>query len=158
MSGQVSDTNYHRGIDDSTLVLAAQGGNQGALDGLLRAHYDRVYAVCRRLAGNDADAADATQESLLAIVRGLDRFDGRAKFSTWAYRVATNACLDELRRRCRRPTPGLPEYETAEQDPRSDAPDIADGLADRIVLDSALAKLPVEFRAPVVLRDQLGMD
>jgi RNA polymerase sigma-70 factor, ECF subfamily len=158
MSGQVSDTNYHRGIDDSTLVVAAQGGDQGALDTLLRAHYDRVYGVCRRLAGNDADAADATQEALMAIVRGLDRFDGRAKFSTWAYRVATNACLDELRRRGRRPTPGLPEYETAEQDPRSDAPDIADGLADRIVLDSALAELPVEFRAPVVLRDQLGMD
>jgi len=67
MSGQVSDTNYHRGIDDSTLVLAAQGGNQGALDGLLRAHCDCVYGVCRRLAGNDADAADATQEALLAI-------------------------------------------------------------------------------------------
>ena len=82
MSGQVSDTNYHRGIDDSTLVVAAQGGDQGALDTLLRAHYDRVYGVCRRLAGNDADAADATQEALMAIVRGLDRFDGRAKFST----------------------------------------------------------------------------
>ena len=42
-----------------------------------------MYAVCRRMAGNDADALDATQEALIAIVRGLPRFDGRAAFSTW---------------------------------------------------------------------------
>ena len=98
--------------DDSRLVEAAQQGDPAALNQLLHRHNDRVYANCRRLAGNDADAADATQEAVLAIVRGLERFDGRAKFSTWSYRVATNACLDELRRRGRRPTPGLPEHET----------------------------------------------
>jgi RNA polymerase sigma-70 factor, ECF subfamily len=58
------------------------------------------------MAGNDADAHDALQEALIAITRGLRRFDGRAAFGTWAYRVATNACLDELRRRRRRPVPG----------------------------------------------------
>ena len=57
------------------------------------------------MTGNDADALDATQEALLALVRGLPRFDGRSSFSTWSYRVATNACLDELRRRRRRPLP-----------------------------------------------------
>jgi RNA polymerase sigma-70 factor, ECF subfamily len=111
--------------------------------------------VCRRLAGNDADAADATQEALLALVRGLPRYDGRAAFSTWAYRVATNACLDELRRRKRRPDPGLPDHEVA---PRGGAPGLADRTADRLALDDALAGLPEQFRAPVVLRDVLGMD
>ena len=101
-------------MDEETLIGAAQRGDQRALDQLLRLHQDRVYAVCRRLAGNDADALDATQEALIAIVKGLPRFDGRAKFSTWAYRVATNACLDELRRRGRRPDPGLPEIEAAD--------------------------------------------
>ena len=62
-----------------------------------------MFAVCRRITGNDADAADATQEALLAVVRGLPRFDGRSRFSTWVYRIATNAALDELRRRQRRP-------------------------------------------------------
>ncbi len=145
--------------DDSTLVEAAQQGDQAALSQLLQRHYDRVYAICRRLAGNDADAADATQEAVLSIVRGLERFDGRAKFSTWSYRVATNACLDELRRRGRRPTPGLPEHETeAHSDARGDAPGVADTVTERLVLDEALRALPEEFRAPVVLRDQLGMD
>lgn len=144
--------------DDPSLVEAAQQGDQAALNTLLNQHYDRVYAVCRRLAGNDADAADATQEALMAIVRGLPRFDGRAKFSTWSYRVATNACLDELRRRGRRPTPGLPDHETEALGPDHDRPGVDDTVADRLVLDDALRALPEEFRAPVVLRDQLGMD
>ena len=87
--------------DDRTLVAAVQAGDRAALDTLLRRHYDRIYAICRRIAGNDADAADATQDALMSIVRGLERFDGRSTFSTWSYRVATNACLDELRRRKR---------------------------------------------------------
>ena len=94
-------------MDDSTLINAAQRGDRQALDQLLRKHQSRIYAVCRRIAGNDADALDATQEALIAVVKGLPRFDGRSKFSTWIYRIATNACIDELRRRQRQPTPGL---------------------------------------------------
>ena len=74
--------------DDRALVAQAQGGERAALDELLRRHYDRIYAICRRIAGNDADAADATQEALLAIVRGLAKFDNRAAFSTWSYRLS----------------------------------------------------------------------
>jgi RNA polymerase sigma-70 factor (ECF subfamily) len=107
------------------------------------------------MTGNDADALDATQEALIAIVRGLARFDGRAQFGTWAYRVATNATLDELRRRARRPDPGLPEIE---HEPRGAAPGHDERTADRLDLDAALAGLAPKFRAAVVLRDQLGME
>jgi RNA polymerase sigma-70 factor (ECF subfamily) len=75
-------------------VQAVQDGDRAALDTLLRRHYDRLYALCRRMTGDDADAADACQEALMAIVRGLPGFDGRSAFGTWAYRVTTNACLD----------------------------------------------------------------
>src|SRR3954447_26911510 len=91
--------------DDASLVDAAQRGERAALEALLDRHHDRIYAICRRLTGNDADAADASQEALIAIVRGLPRFDGRSQFSTWSYRIAVNASLDELRRRKRRPLP-----------------------------------------------------
>ena len=111
--------------------------------------------MCRRITGQDADAADAAQEALLAIVRGLPRFDGRSKFSTWAHRIAHNACIDELRRRGRRPDPGLPEHEVA---PRGDRPALDDAVADRLTTDEALLALPEDFRSAVVLRDQLGMD
>jgi RNA polymerase sigma-70 factor (ECF subfamily) len=138
-------------------VLAAQAGDRAALDALLRRHYDRIYAVCRRLAGNDADALDATQEAMLAIARGIRRFDGRAAFSTWAYRVATNACLDELRRRQRRPRPGLPE-EVASGEVGATSAVAIDVLPDRLAIDAALAELPEEFRAAVVLRDLCDLD
>lgn len=114
-----------------------------------------MYAVCRRLTGNDADALDAAQEALIAIARGLERFDGRAAFTTWAYRVATNACLDELRRRRRRPEPGLPEVLDREPGTASSG---VDGVADHLDVDRALRELPMEFRAPVVLRDLGGLD
>jgi RNA polymerase sigma-70 factor (ECF subfamily) len=57
--------------------------------------------------GNEADALDATQDALLAAVRGLGRFDGRSSFATWLYRIATNSCIDEMRRRRRRPVTGI---------------------------------------------------
>ena len=119
---------------------------------LLRRHYPRVYAVCRRLAGNDADAADAAQEALIAISRGLKRFDARSRFTTWSYRVATNACLDELRRRRRRQADPLPEpLAGVGGDP------VGERISTRLDLDAALAGLSEEFRVPVVLRDQAGL-
>ncbi|MDG2113194.1 MAG: RNA polymerase sigma factor [Actinomycetota bacterium] len=138
---------------EDDLVRRAQQGERAATDELLRRHYDRVYAVCRRIAGNEADALDATQEALMGIVRGLPRFDSRARFSTWAYRVATNACLDELRRRRRRPEPA-----EMVEDVSDDGPAFEDDLAVKDELDRALAAIPEQFRAPLVLRDLAGLD
>ncbi|MGI9595679.1 MAG: RNA polymerase sigma factor [Acidimicrobiales bacterium] len=140
-------------MTDEELVGKAQHGDKGAADELLRRHYDRLYAVCRRVAGNDADAADGCQEALMAIVRGLPKFDGRASFKTWSYRVATNACLDEIRRRNRRPIAVLDTPE-----PTSDEPLIDERLANRITLDEAMAQISEDFRLPVVLRDVGGLD
>jgi RNA polymerase sigma-70 factor, ECF subfamily len=148
--------------DDAALVAAAQAGDRAALEALLRRHQDRLYAVCRRLTGNEADAADACQDALIAIVRALPRFDGRAAFGTWAYRIATNAALDELRRRRRRPEPaGTVGDGTVGDGAVGDgaAPEAASrpgptaAVDARLDVDAALAGLPPEFRAAVVLRD-----
>jgi RNA polymerase sigma-70 factor (ECF subfamily) len=114
--------------------------------------------LCRRITGNDADALDATQEALIAIVRGLHHFDGRASFGTWSYRVATNACLDELRRRRRRPDPGLPDVERSHDAGDAGRPELDESVSARLDVDAALAQLPAEFRAAVVLRDVCGLD
>jgi len=144
--------------DDETLVAAAQAGDTKALDALLRRHHDRVYALCRRLAGNDSDALDATQEALIAVVKGIDRFDGRARFGTWVYRVATNACLDELRRRGRRPLPV--DDEQYRWDDRADPrlPPVDGSVTDRLAVDEALQAIAPDFRACVVLRDLCDLD
>jgi len=125
---------------------------------LLRRHHDRVFALCRRIMGNETDALDATQEALIAIVRGLPRFDGRAAFSTWSYRVATNTCLDELRRRRRRPTPGLPDDDREVRADDASGPELGDTVSDRLAVDDALQHLPLEFRTAVVLRDVCALD
>jgi len=141
------------GSDDRVLAAAAAAGDRRALEVLLGRHTDRVHAICRRVVGNAEDALDATQEALIAVARGIHRFDGRAAFTTWLYRVATNAALDEVRRRGRRPRPveHLPEPVS----PRS-GPD--DQVAAAIDVDAALATLPEEFRVAVVLRDLCELD
>ena len=141
-------------------MTAAQAGDRGALDQLLRRHYDRMHAVCRRITGNDADAADAAQEAMIAVVRGLDRFDGRSAFGTWVYRIATNASLDELRRRRRRPQLAGRDrdHEHTSEPVDFDSELRIAHLADRFELDAALADLPEDFRVPVVLRDVADLD
>jgi RNA polymerase sigma-70 factor (ECF subfamily) len=144
--------------DEQHRVASARAGDRAALERLLRDHQPQIHAVCRRITGNDADALDATQEALIAIVRGLPRFDGRARFSTWAYRIATNTCLDELRRRRRRPAVGLPDRDGSAVDASDHRPGPADLVPDRLDIDAALADLPVDFRAAVVLRDLCQLD
>ena len=149
-------------------MTAAQAGDRGALDQLLRRHYDRMHAVCRRITGNEADAADAAQEAMIAVVRGLARFDGRSAFGTWVYRIATNASLDELRRRRRRPQlagrdrdsdDGHTGSRTDVSDPVDHDGELRiDHIADRFEISAALADLPEDFRVPVVLRDVADLD
>ncbi len=149
---------------EQRLIDAAVGGDRAAMDTLLRAHYDRIFAVCRRITGSDADAADAAQEALMAVVRGLSKFDGRSSFATWIYRIATNASLDELRRRRRRPAlADTDDHQLGgtDHDARLADPDSARGIdlvADRDHLEQALRQVPEEFRVPLVLRDVGDLD
>ncbi len=143
---------------DEALAAAANAGDRGALEVLLARHLDRVHAICRRVTGHPEDALDATQEALIAVTRGLHRYDGRSLFTTWLYRVSTNAALDELRRRKRRPEPA----ELFEDRPRggsgSGGAPVESAVAARLDVDAALARLSPEFRAAVVLRDLCDLD
>lgn len=113
-----------------------------------------MRAVCHRIVSNRADAEDATQIALMAIVRALPRFDGRSKFSTWVYRIATNAALDEVRRIRRRPVPAEDPVGAASAGRRG-APSTRDGsesVESQMVIRHALTQLPEEFRTAIVLR------
>ena len=143
-----------RDEDDSTLVARAVDGDRRALEVLLDRHADRIHAVCRRIVAHPEDALDATQEAMIAIARGITRFDGRAAFSTWCYRIATNAAIDELRRTRRRPIPAHPDA----PEPVSTVSGPAEIVAARVDVDAALQHLPEEFRVAVVLRDLCDLD
>jgi RNA polymerase sigma-70 factor (ECF subfamily) len=143
---------------DQDLVDRARAGDPDATEALLRLVAPRVHAVCRRICTNAHDADDAAQEALVAVVRGLPRFDGRSSVTTWVHRVTTNACLDELRRIRRRPVPSEVATEAEVVDPGEDPEGRALGSASRRDLAAALASLPEEFRVAVVLRDVADLD
>ena len=114
---------------------------------MLRLHYDTVRAICHRIVLNKSDAEDAAQLALMSIVRALPSFDGRSKFSTWIYRIATNAALDEVRRIQRRPLPT--DKESVYDSPASDRTGAVNAHID---ITAALAQLPEEYRTAIVLR------
>ena len=138
---------------DALLVKRAQRGDRNAVDALLRENYDSIRAVCHRIIINSSDADDATQNALIAIVRALPSFDGRSKFSTWVYRIATNAALDELRRIRRRDVPN--DDAKFENISVSDATNAVDAQMD---VSAALAEVPEEFRVALVLRHIADLD
>jgi RNA polymerase sigma-70 factor (ECF subfamily) len=144
--------------DSDALATRAADGDRAALELLLDRHADHIHAVCRRVLANRDDALDATQEAMIAIARGITRFDGRAAFTTWMYRVATNAALDEARRLQRRPRPveALPELDGARS--IGGATSVEDRVGAQVDIDAALATLPVDFRVAVVLRDLCDLD
>lgn len=124
------------------------------LESVLRDNYSLIRAVCWRILRDESDTDDATQNALISIARGFPNFDGRSSISTWIYRIATNAALDELRRRRRRRR--FVPIERADRLPDevdSRSLDQVDGLESRDALNAALARVPEEFRIPLVLRD-----
>jgi len=143
-----------RGDADTELIARYLRGDADAFDQLMRAHEDRVFAVCLRLLRDREAALDATQETFITVFRKVDRFAGHSAFSTWLYRVAVNTCYDQARRAGRRAADPLPEG--------MDQPDEAAGRALEAAelrpdLEAALAQLSTEFRSAVVLCDAEGL-
>ena len=155
------------GVDvDPALVRACQRGEPGAVDALIRGTYADVYALCRRLLGDPADAADATQEVYLRVVRSVLAFRGESAFGTWLHRVTVNVCSTALTRRGdvrgrgqaagRSPfgLPGGADVLVADDPGPEDRAERAD-LAARAA--RALASLPEDARQVVALRDVQGL-
>src|SRR4051794_22827601 len=99
------------------LLAAARAGDERAFRTLVEPYRRPLQAHCHRMLGSPHDAEDLTQETLLRAWRSLDRFERRSSLRTWLYRIATNACLDELERRPRQAEPVLP-YPDDEHDQR----------------------------------------
>lgn len=138
--------------DLNELATAAAAGDRASLETLLGALYEQLHLVCRRICGADAD--DATQQAMIAVARGIGRFDGRSAVTTWAYRVATNAALDELRKRKRHGAhDDVDDLQLASRDPERFAQ-----VDDRLVIQAALEELAPDYRAVIVLREIAGLD
>lgn len=144
----------HRAETDAALVEQYLAGDVSAFESLMRAHEDRVFAVCLRMLRDREAALDATQETFITVFRKADRFAGRSAFSTWLYRVAVNTCYDAGRKMGRHRTEPLPEGRDPADRTSEDALTAVELRPD---LEAALAALPAEFRAAVVLVDVEGL-
>lgn len=148
---------------EQDLIRRARAGDQDAFADLVMLHADRIYGALRRFGLDASEADEVSQEVFLRAWRGLTRFEERAQFSTWLYRIAFN---EAQRRRSRRVLPRIdvnPDPETA--DPVFSIPESPDLGPDAQVLshefeellERALAQLPADWRDAVVLRDIEGL-
>jgi RNA polymerase sigma-70 factor (ECF subfamily) len=149
-------------LHEMQLLEGARAGDRDALAELLRAYQQRLFGVCYRMLRDSEAAADLTQEALVKIIEGLDRYDGRSQLSTWMIRVTMNACLSHLRKRRHRRHASLdeptgPAGETraarlAEPSEHSGSWHVEQSET-RAVLADALERLDPQMRAILVLRD-----
>jgi RNA polymerase sigma-70 factor, ECF subfamily len=144
----------------SGLLARAQAGDERAFRELVQPYRTGLQVHCYRMLGSPLDAEDIVQETLLRAWSALERFEPRASVRTWLYRIATNACLDEIERRPKRPAPVEPfaselldQAATPTYDPTARYA-LREGL--ELALVAAIQLLPARQRAVLILRDVLG--
>ena len=153
-------------MDEPALILAAQKGELDAFNTLVLAYQDALYNTALRILGDDALAADATQDAFISAFKGLNSYRG-GSFKAWLMRTVTNACYDELRRQKRRPTVSLEPANDDDEEIESPRwlADTSMSPAEKFEADElehaiqhCLENLPADFRTVVVLVDIQGMD
>jgi RNA polymerase sigma-70 factor (ECF subfamily) len=146
--------------DQRLLLAAAQAGDERAFQRLVGPYRRALEVHCYRMLGSAHDAEDLVQETLLRAWRALERFEPRVQVQTWLYRIATNACLDELERRPRRPEPLDPFPDLVSDEATAPIYDPAARYAIRegmeLALLRAIQQLPGRQRAVLIFRDVLG--
>ena len=150
----------YRARPDDELVRFAQGGENRAFDELVRRYQDRVYRLSYKILRHEADAAEALQDAFLSAYRGLKNFKAESTFSTWLYRIATNASLMKYRKR-RDNHISLDQSQS--QNDEAEPMQLPDWSAQppeelltaemREVMKDSIERLPEELRTVFVLRD-----
>jgi RNA polymerase sigma-70 factor (ECF subfamily) len=136
--------------DDATLVAACAQRTPGAFQELLSRYRRPAITLAYQMLGNLEDAEDVAQEAFVRVFQAIPRFRGQAAFSTWLYRIVTNLCLGNRRRRR-----ATVELEAVREPSAPDSPSqqVTEALLTRQVLDA----MPPELRAILLLRDQEGL-
>jgi len=151
------------GIDERKLVRQAQKGDKEAFETLVQRHQHRVFAVARGILKRQEDVEDIAQQVFVKAYFSLKRFDQRAAFSTWLYKITVNECWDLLRKRKARPL--IYESDFNEEQSRqysaterqtTKGPDTSDRMATRERLENLLSQLDTRDRAMLILKEVEG--
>ncbi|MGL4800128.1 MAG: RNA polymerase sigma factor [Cellulosilyticaceae bacterium] len=149
---------------EKMLIEQAQKGSVEAFEKLIIHHEKTIYAICLRMLCHEQEAYDAAQEVCVKIWRQIKHFEGNAKFTTWLYRIATNQCLDMLRKQKRKDEVSLYQenkekgevHLLEQEDTKASVEDHMERLAMQDVMSLALGELKEEYREILVLRDMEG--
>ena len=153
-------------MDEAYLIEAAQHSDLDAFNTLVLSYQDYVYNQAYRIMGDEAAASDAVQEAFVAAYQNIRAFRG-GSFRAWLFRIATNACYDELRQRKRRPSTSLEPLDDSGEEIESPQwlADPGEGPEEALVrtqlanaIQHCLEELPQEYRTVAVLVDVQGMD
>ena len=150
-------------LSEAEALRLAQDGDAAAFEYLYRRHSPRVFALCLRMVKNRAHAEDLTQDTFLAVFRGIREFRGQSAFSTWLHRVTRNTVLMGFRKRRLQET-SLDEFVDSDAGARRTRAELGvadarlEGTADRMLLRNAVARLSRGFRATLLLHDLLGYE
>lgn len=142
---------YSVQTDEATLIREALAGDQEAFRQIVERYQGAVYNLAYRMLGDAEEAEDAAQEIFVRIYRQLGRYDPARKFSTWTLAIATNYCIDQLRRRRMQLVPLeniIPWARAREAGPEGEAL----SRESRDEVQRLLKQLPEKYRAPLVLR------
>lgn len=152
---------------DQELVKRTIQGDGQAFDELVVNYQNKVYALAYRYMGNEDDAYDVSQETFIKAYRSLRSFKGEASFGTWIYRITTNVCLDEIRRKKRCVVPLSLDEPLATLDGDEVEREIPDTSlsADRIYeqkefsqyIQRLLDEMKPEHKTAIVLRDVMEL-
>jgi len=150
-------------VDERQLVRRAQKGDKAAFETLVQRHQHRVFAVARGILKRQEDVEDIAQQVFVKAYFSLKRFDQRAAFSTWLYKITVNECWDLLRKRKARPLVYEADFSeeqsrqyTTQEREASKAPDASDRMALREQLENMLSQLDKRDRAMLVLKEVEG--
>lgn len=153
-------------MEEKELIALCQQGDVNAFERLIAGYQKKVINAAYGMMGNPEDAYDIAQEVFLKVFQNIGKFHGQSSFSTWLYRVTSNVCLDELRRRKRR----ISDAVSLSPDEESDFAEIqiadkdagpqeqAERSETRLAVQKAIDALPEDYRAVIVLRELQGLD
>ena len=141
-------------MDERELIARLQKRDEAAFEELIRQYEKKVYSLCFRMCGNSEDAEEAAQDAFLALWRGIDRFRQESSLSTWIYRLATNACIDTLRRR-KKQSGSVSLDDEVDTSPQPQ--ETVEHREAQKLLQEGLSALPEEYRKVLILREIEGL-
>ncbi|MFC7372837.1 RNA polymerase sigma factor SigW [Fictibacillus iocasae] len=143
----------------ANMVSQVKNGDRDAYEGIVDLFKDKIFQLCYRMTGNRHEAEDLAQEAFLRAYMNIEKYNGEYKFSTWLFRIATNLCIDRLRKK-------KPDYSLDAEVPGTDGANMYSQLSSkeplpeetitesekRMELQAEILKLPEKYRTAILLK------